>query len=122
MGVPIERGFDPFVTSSGPILLQRRAAAIRRGLNEGLSCWELLSQTGFLKPNEVMLLESAQRAGNLPWALDALADSLDRRWLFRLQAGMEWLRPLAILFLGAIVGFVAIAMFLPLVKLLNDLS
>ena len=37
-------------------------------------------------------------------------------------SGLELLRPVAILALGAIIGFVAIAMFLPLVKLLNDLS
>ena len=122
MGTPIERGFDPFVTSSGPILLQRRAAAIRLGLSQGESCWNLLAREGFLKPNEIYLIETAQRAGNLPWALNALADSLDRRWLFRLRAVIELLRPAAILFLGAIVGFVTIAMFLPLIKLLNDLS
>ena len=122
MGAPIERGLDPFVTSSGPILLQRRAAAVRMGLSQGQSCWELLELKGFLKPVEVMLIETAQRAGNLPWALETLADNIDRRWLFRLRAGLELLRPVAILALGAIIGFVAIAMFLPLVKLLNDLS
>ncbi|MBC8112859.1 MAG: type II secretion system F family protein [Candidatus Saccharimonas sp.] len=122
MGAPIERALDPFVTSSGPIRLQQRAAAIRLGLSQGLSCWELLAREGFLKPNEVALIETAQRAGNLPWALVALADNLDRRWLYRLKAGIELLRPMAILALGAIVGFVVIAMFLPLIKLLNDLS
>ena len=122
MGAPIERGLDPFVTSSGPILLQRRAAAVRMGLSQGQSCWELLELKGFLKPVEVMLIETAQRAGNLPWALETLADNIDRRWLFRLRAGLELLRPVAILALGAIIGFVAIAMFMPLVKLLNDLS
>jgi len=122
MNAPLDRGFDPFVTSSGPILLQRRAAAVRLALSQGVPCWELLAHEGFLKPKEVALIETAQRAGNLPWALDTLADSLDRRWLFRLATIMELLRPVAILFLGAIVGFVAIAMFMPLVKLLNDLS
>ena len=122
MNAPLDRGLDPFVTSSGPILLQRRAAAVRLALSQGEPCWELLAHEGFLKPKEVTLIEAAQRAGNLPWALDTLADSLDRRWLFRLATIMELLRPVAILFLGAIVGFVAIAMFMPLVKLLNDLS
>ncbi len=122
LGAPIERGLDPFVSSRGPILLQRRVAAIRLGLGQGLSCWELLAQERFLKPNEIALIETAQRAGNLPWALRALADSLDRRWLYRLKATLELLRPAAILVLGVLVGFVAIAMFLPLIKLLNDLS
>ncbi len=122
LGAPIERGFDPFVSSHGPILLQRRAAAIRLGLSQGESCWELLARERFLKPNEIALIETAQRAGNLPWALRALADSLDRRWLYRLKAGLELLRPAAILVLGLLVAFVAIAIFMPLVKLLNDLS
>ena len=122
MGAPLDRGFDPFVSSSGPILLQRRVAAVRLALSQGEPCWERLAREGFLKPKEVALIESAQRAGNLPWALHTLADSLDRRLLFRFSAALELLRPVTILCLGAIVGFVAIAMFLPLVKLLNDLS
>ena len=122
MGSPLDRGFDPFVTSSGPILLQRRAAAVRLALSQGEPCWELLAREGFLRRREVALIEAAQRTGNLPWALHTLADSLDRRLLFRFSAILELLRPVAILILGAIVGFVAIAMFLPLVKLLNDLS
>ena len=122
MGAPLDRAFDPFVTSSGPILLQRRAAAVRLALSQGESCWLLLESEGFLKMREVVLIEAAQRAGNLPWALNTLADSLDRQLSFRFSAILELLRPVAILFLGAIVGFVAIAMFMPLVKLLNDLS
>ncbi len=122
VGAPLERGLDPFVSSSGPILLQRRAAAVRLALSQGEPCWELLARAGFLTQNEVVLIEAAQRAGNLPWALHTLADSLDRHLCFRFTAILELLRPVAILILGAIVGFVVIAMFLPLVKLLNDLS
>ncbi len=122
MGVPLERGLDPFVSSSGPVLLQRRAAAIRYGLAQGDSCWGLLEREGFLITREVVLIEAAQRAGNLPWALELLAESLDRRWLFRLAAAMELLRPVAILALGVVVAFVVIGLFMPLVKLLNDLS
>ena len=122
MGAPLERGLDPFVSSSGPILLQRRAAAIRYSLTQGASCWSLLEREGFLHTREVVLIEAAQRANNLPWALETLADSLDRRWLFRLAAVMELLRPVSILMLGAVIAFVAVGLFMPLVKLLNDLS
>ncbi len=118
----MDRGLDAFVTSSGPLLLQRRAAAVRNGLARGESCWDLLVEHGFLRPQEIMLIEAAQRTGNLPWALESLADNLERRWQFRLAALFELMRPCAILFLALIVGFVAYAFFLPLVKLLNDLS
>ncbi len=122
VGASLERGLDPFVSSSGPILLQRRAAAMRLALSQGEPCWELLARAGFLRDSEVVLIEAAQRAGNLPWALHTLADSLDRHLCFRFTAILELLRPVAILILGVIVGFVVIAMFMPLVKLLNDLS
>ena len=61
VGAPLERGLDPFVSSSGPILLQRRAAAVRLALSQGEPCWELLARTGFLKESEVVLIEDSGR-------------------------------------------------------------
>jgi type II secretory pathway component PulF len=121
-GVPLELGLEPFVSSSGPKSLQLRAAAVRAAISEGQSAWKQLERQGFLNSREVVLLESAQAVGNLPWTLEALADSLERRWSYRFQAVLELIGPMIILVLGVVVGIAAIAFFLPLVKMLNDLS
>jgi len=101
-------------------LLQQRAAAVRLGLLAGDPCWELLEEQGFLNSKETKLIESAQSAGNLPWALNILADSLDRKWQYQIQSIIEFIRPIVIVAIGIIVGIFAVAMFLPLIKLIND--
>ena len=80
------------------------------------------SSSRVVKHSETLVLETAEQTGNLPWALETLATNLERRSAFRVSAFMEFARPILLIGMSLIVGFVAFAMFLPLVKLLNDLS
>ena len=75
-----------------------------------------------MKPSEARILEAAQRAGNLPWALKELASSIERDIDYRVMLVLEILRPVFLLVLAVAVGIFAIGMFLPLIKLINDFS
>ena len=81
-----------------------------------------MAQEKLLNQREAALLRSAQRAGNLPWALEALGTRFEQRWQFRLMFWMEFVRPAVLIVLGLIVAVFDLAFFLPLVKLINDLS
>ena len=98
--------------------LQRAAADVESG---GPWC-ECLLRHGLLGPAERAVLEAAQRAGNLPWALREMADSARRRLAHRVQAVVQIAFPPVILLLGLIVMFVVVAMFLPGLKLIQKLS
>lgn len=119
---PLEQSLQMLAYSSGSWLLQHRVESIHMAVKEGLPCWQQFRRQRFLKSNEVVLLESAQQVGNLPWALQALADAIERSWAYRLRALTELIEPFIIMALGFMIGMLAIAFFLPLVKLLNDLS
>ena len=75
-----------------------------------------------INQGEAVLLEAAQRLGNLPWALRETADNIRRRRNHRNDVLLELARPVALVCFGLIVGSFALAFFMPLVKLLNDLS
>ena len=81
-----------------------------------------MQTTGLITRPESTLLKSAQDAGNLPWALNQLADSLERRFAFRWMTTLEFLQPAVVLFMGFVTLFICLGMFMPLIKLLNDLS
>ena len=68
------------------------------------------------------LIEAAGRADNLPWVLETLADNLERRWKFRFNFAGAILHPVLILLVSVPIGIFVIAMFMPIIKLLNDLS
>jgi type II secretory pathway component PulF len=104
-------------------------SAVRTSMDEvyhlmqaGEDPWQAMQSQKLLTKNETAALQSAQRAGNLSWALEQLAESLDRRFTYRWKTWLEFLQPAIVIVLGIGVGFICIALFLPLVKLLNDLS
>ena len=84
-------------------------------------CESLLS-VKIIGGTDAALLHAAQRLGNLPWALEQAAESITRRAVLRQEAITRILVPLLILLIGISVGFMVIALFVPLVKLVESLT
>ncbi len=120
--IPLDQALNSIAKHPGPIRLRDRLAWSVESLQAGTPSWQTLQAAGLLKHSETLVLETAEQTGNLPWALETLATNLERRSAFRVTAFMEFVRPILLIGMSMIVGFVAIAMFLPLIKLLNDLS
>ena len=104
------------------ISFRRRLGVISNEVARGDECWLVLRAAGFLRRGEPLLLEAAQRVGNLTWALRGMADSIERRAIYRYQIVVEFIDPVLVLCMGAVVGTFCVSMFLPLVELLNKLS
>lgn len=120
--LPMEEAFLPLVRRQLRVPLHNRLVRFQEQVREGNDCWIGMADERFLKPAEAQFLRSAQKAGNLPWALEALSTRFEQRWRFWLLFGFEFLQPVLVLTVGLIVSFIAIAYFLPLVKLINDLA
>ncbi len=107
-------------------LLPGRAAtalsAVRMQVNAGTDCLEALYQNGFLKSREVTFLQSSQRTHHLDWGLIHLSRVILMRRKFWGQRVASFLQPMIVLAVGFVVAFVCISLFLPLIKLVNDLS
>lgn len=88
----------------------------------GGDCWKSLLMRGFLSRRDLTLIEAAQRSGNLPWALREIADVREKSYIFRVDTFVQFFRPVPIIAVGLLVGWICIALFMPVVKLLNDLS
>ncbi|MFV0443107.1 MAG: type II secretion system F family protein [Planctomycetaceae bacterium] len=98
--------------------LQRVLVEIERGHDP----WDSLRQNRLLRTREVELLHASEVAGNLDWALRDVAERIDRDRSHRWQWWFEVLRPWPILILALMAAFFAVGMFLPLIRLLNELS
>jgi type II secretory pathway component PulF len=68
------------------------------------------------------LLRTAEQVGNLPWAMRTIAKRNEKRAVYRLATALQIVYPMAILLLGAFVGFFVISNFVPLVQLINGLT
>lgn len=100
----------------------RALSSVRQSISAGNDCWHSLHLQGFLNTRELAFLESSAKTRHLDWGLVHLARTVEQRrgrWLTLLG---QILQPVVVLAIGLMVGFVVIALFLPLLKLLNDLS
>ena len=97
-----------------------RRAAVRVERGEPLDA--ALADSGLLPPHAAALVRSAGLVRNLPWALVELGDHLAGRAVRLVRRLSLVLSPLLVALVGVVVGFIALAMFLPLIQLLTGMT
>ncbi len=70
----------------------------------------------------VNMVDVGEESGELDTMLYKVADTYDEEVAVLTESLTSLMEPLLIVFLGGAVGFIVIALFLPLIKLINDLS
>ncbi len=105
-----------------PLVVRRRLDVATAIVERGEPLADALGGAGLLPATMAPLVRSAEKVRTLPWALGELGAHLADR-AFRL---VRWVSvvvaPLMVVAIGAVVGFIVIAMFLPLIQLLTRLS
>lgn len=119
---PLHKTLQAMADAAPNIDLESRLRMSATQLESGQPLGSTLYVHGLLTAAEVDFLERAEEMGNLPWMLETLAESNERHWESRFVRFAVWLQPFATLALGMVVGYITIAMFMPLLKLINDLS
>ncbi len=121
-GQPIDRAFTALAQGYPSARVQRKLQVALDLVRAGESWTAALDGVGLISPREMGLLDSASRVGNLAWALRALAESGERRLAYRLQIGSQLVFLAALLALGTLVLFFCLALFSPLVHLIERLA
>ena len=70
----------------------------------------------------VNMVDVGEETGALDNMLYKVADVYDEEVSVLVEGLINLLEPLMVVILGLIVGFIVIALFMPLIKLINDLS
>jgi protein transport protein HofC len=103
------------------LAVRRRLSSVEQAVSQGYGCWESLHSAGLLGRRDAGLLATAERVGNLSWALRGVADSMERRTDQRVRLIAEFVRPAVLLAAGAVVGLFVIGMFVPVVKMVLEM-
>jgi len=90
-------------------------------LEAGGDWCQCLAAEGLITRPDAAILRAAQRVGNLPWAMREMAESNRRRLAYRLHALVQLLFPPVVIAAGAVVMFVVVALFVPLIALISKL-
>jgi type II secretory pathway component PulF len=102
--------------------MRRRLRGAALDVRLGLNSWTSLAKYRLVRPCDVPLLDAAQRAGNLPWALGELAARNARRTNQRTMLVLRTLTAVCFVLVAAQVLFYAVAGFTPIVTLIESLA
>jgi type II secretory pathway component PulF len=123
LGQPAPEALGVLAESGGLVRgARRRLLAVRRRVERGEPLADSLRWGKLLTPAMVPLLRSAERNGNLPWALAELADVLAQRLARRVhRLGLVFF-PVPVVGVGVLVGVIAVGLFMPLISLMQGLA
>lgn len=120
--LPWPKALMPMVLKHPQDEIRSRLERVLGRVTAGMGVWLALRDAGLLNTRDISLLEMAERANNLEWALAALADSKERTLQHRCRMLLSLAVPVFTVAAGVMVLLICVAFFMPLVKLLNDLS
>jgi len=105
---------------SGPAQSQLRK--LNSAVKLGNSLEDSLFESGWMPASMKAFIESSQKINNLPWALSEIGNQRLRLASLLSQSFSLVVFPLAVFAMGAIVGFIAVGMFMPLINMIVELS
>ncbi len=121
-GVPILQAMETVAGTVGNTIMSDAVLAARARIREGDRIGDPLEQSRLFPPMVVHMIGVGEESGSLDFMLQKIADFYENEVESTLASLTAALEPIMILVLGFIVGFIVIAMFLPLIKVIESLS
>ncbi len=121
-GVPILEALSIARDTAGNEVFRKAFDHIHSSIREGESMAVPLRETRITDDMVVNMVDVGEETGALDNMLYKVADVYDEEVSVLVEGLINLLEPIMVVVLGLIVGFIVIALFMPLVKLLNDLS
>jgi type IV pilus assembly protein PilC len=121
-GVPILEALAIVRETSNNAVFERMFQRIYESIREGDTIAQPLKESRLVDDMVVNMVDVGEETGDLDTMLYKVADVYDEEVDVMVESLISLLEPLMIVFLGFIIGFIVIALFLPLIKLLEGLS
>ena len=121
-GVPILQALTIVRETSSNVVIANAVNAVHESVKEGETITAPLEASGVFPPMVVSMVDVGEQTGALPEMMMKIADTFDDEVDNAVAAMTSLLEPIMIVFLAVIVGSIVIAMFLPLIALMDGLS
>ena len=121
-GVSILEAFEIAGKVAGNKIIEQATYQIRVDLQAGESISEPMAQTGKFPVFVVKMIAVGEQTGELEKMLSKVSDYYEEQINEALNSLTAMLEPVIILFLGSVIGFIVLAMFLPIFKLTQTIA
>lgn len=121
-GVPILGALTTVRATVSNAVLDRALDEVERSLKSGESLAPPIERSGAFPPLVSRMVALGEETGELDGILVQIADTYEEEVDVQLGGLTQLLEPLLIVFVGGVVGFIVVAMFLPLLSLTKILG
>ncbi len=121
-GVPILQALTIVKETAGNVVIANAVSKIHESVKEGETITAPLEGSGVFPPMVCSMVDVGEQTGAMPEMLMRIADDYDEQVDNSVAAMTSLLEPIMIVFLAVVVGSIVIAMFLPLIAMINSLS
>ncbi|TLY19200.1 MAG: type II secretion system F family protein [Nitrospirae bacterium] len=121
-GVPIMDGLEIVARTAGNMVVENAILAARTSVGEGKTLAEPIGKTGVFPPMVVQMISVGEATGALDAMLIKIADFYDDEVDAAVATLTSLLEPALMVFLGTVIGFIVIAMYLPIFKMASAIG
>ncbi|EEF59217.1 type II secretion system F family protein [Pedosphaera parvula] len=121
-GVPILQALNIVKETAGNVIVANAVMAVHESVKEGETITAPLEASRVFPPMVISMVDVGEQTGALPEMLLKIADNYDEEVDNAVSAMTSLLEPIMIVFLAVVVGSIVIAMFLPLIALMNGID
>jgi type IV pilus assembly protein PilC len=121
-GVPILQALTIVKETAGNVVISNAIVKVHESVKEGETITAPLEASGVFPPMVVSMVDVGEQTGAMPEMLLKIADNYDEEVDNAVSAMTSLLEPIMIVFLAVIVGSIVIAMFLPLISMISNMS
>jgi type IV pilus assembly protein PilC len=121
-GVPILQALNITRDTAGNVVLSNAIQKVHDSVKEGESIVAPLEKSGLFPPMVVSMIDVGEETGQLPEMLLKIADVYDDEVDNTVAGLTSLLEPIMIVFLAVVVGTIVIALFLPLIDIIQGLQ
>jgi type IV pilus assembly protein PilC len=118
-GVPILEGLEITARTAGNAVVEDAIMATRKAVEEGKTISEPLADTKVFPPMVVQMINVGEQTGALDQMLAKIADFYEEEVDTAVTGLMKLIEPLLITFLGAVIGTIVTAMYMPMYTIIK---
>jgi type IV pilus assembly protein PilC len=121
-GVPILQALTITRETSGSVVISDAINRVHESVKEGEPMVIPLEASGLFPPLVISMIQVGEETGQLPDMLTKVADVYEEEVDVTVSGLTSLLEPIMIVFLAVVVGTIVIALFLPLISIITELS
>ena len=121
-GVPILQALNITKETAGNVVISDAINKVHESVKEGESIVQPLSSSGVFPSMVISMVDVGEETGQLPEMLLKIADVYDDEVDNAVTALTSVLEPIMIVFLALVVGAIVFALFLPLIKIIQQMQ